>query len=111
MGLCIHEHFCGKAELERAFQWYKRIPGKVIDNRGFKVLWDFNLPYNRMVDARRPDIIFVDKQAKEAKVTDIAVPVESRVKDKELKKIEKYQVLCDKIGKVWKLKKVAVVQL
>ena len=49
-----------KAELERAFQWYKLIPGQVVENGGFKVLWDFILPYNRMFDARRPDIIFVD---------------------------------------------------
>ena len=32
---------------------------------GFKVLWDFSVQCNRMVEARRPDIIFVDKQARE----------------------------------------------
>ena len=33
-----------------------------------------------MVEARRPDIIFVDKQAKEAKIIDIALPGDARVK-------------------------------
>lgn len=56
----MHWQLCGKAELERAFQWYKLILGQVVENGGFKVLWDFILPYNRMFDARRPDIIFVD---------------------------------------------------
>ena len=43
-----------------------------------------------MVEARRPDIIFVDNQAKEAKIKDIAIPEDPRVKDKELEKIERY---------------------
>ena len=40
-----------------------------------------------MVETRRPDIIFVDKQAKEAKIIDIALPGDARVKDKELENI------------------------
>jgi len=44
-----------------------------------------------MVESRGLDIIFVhDKQAKEAKILDIDIPVDARVKDKELEKIEKY---------------------
>ena len=110
-GGSVHWQLCGKAKLERAFQWYKLIPGQVVENAGFKNLWDLNLPYNRMVDARRPDIIFYDKQAKEAKVIDMALPGNSRVKDKKLEKTEKYQLLCEKIGKVWKMKKVTVVPI
>ena len=61
-----------------------------------------------MVEARRPDIIFVDKQAKVAKIINIAIPGDGRVKDNELEKIEKYQFLREKIGKLRKLKKVTV---
>ena len=39
------------------------------------------------VIAKRPDIIFVDKQAKEAKFIDIVLPGDTRVKDKELENI------------------------
>ena len=45
-----------------------------------------------MLEARRPDIVFVDKQAMEAKITDIAIPGYARVKDKGVEKIEKLQV-------------------
>ena len=38
-------------------------------------------------------IIFVDKRAKEAKIIDIAIRGDARVKDKELEKIEKSQFL------------------
>ena len=44
---------------------------------------------DRMVEARRPDIIFVDEQAKEAKSIDIANPGDARVKDKEMEKINR----------------------
>ena len=62
-----------------------------------------------MVEARKPDIIFVDKQAREAKIIDIAIPGDARVKDKELEKIEKYQLLREERGNMWRLKKVTVV--
>ena len=61
-----------------------------------------------MVEARRSNIILVDKQAKVAKIIKIAIPGDARVKDKELEKIEKYQFLREEIGKLWKMKKVTV---
>ena len=81
----------------------------MVENEGFKVLWDFNVQCDRIVEVRRPDIIFVDKGANEATIIDIAIPGDARVKDKELEKIEKYQLLREEIGKMWKLKKVTVV--
>jgi len=83
--MCIWQ-LCGKTELERAEQWYKHTLGQVVENTGFKVLWDFNVQCDMVVEARRLDIIFVDKQAKEAKIIDIAIPGDARVKDKELEK-------------------------
>ena len=46
-----------------------------------------------VIGCRRPEIIFVDKRAKEAKTIDIAIRGDARVKDKELEKIEKSQFL------------------
>ena len=56
----------------------------MVENKGFKVLWDFNVQCDRMVKARRPEIGFVDKQAMEAKIISIAIAGDARVKDKEL---------------------------
>ena len=64
---------------------------------------------DRIVEARRLDIVFVNKQAKEAMIVDVGVPGDGQVKDKELEKIEKYQLLREEIRKLWKLKKVTVV--
>ena len=43
------------------------------------------------------------------KIIDIAVPGDSRVKEKELEKIEKYQMLREEIGHVWQMNKVTVI--
>ena len=45
------------------------------------------------IGCRRPEIILVDKRAKEAKIIDIAICGDARVKDKELEKIEKSEFL------------------
>ena len=46
---------------------------RVVENEGFNVVWDFNVQCNMMVEARRPYIVFVDKQAMEAKIIDIVI--------------------------------------
>ena len=62
-----------------------------------------------MVEARRPDIVFVDKKKREIKILDVAVPGDGRVKDKELEKIEKYLLLKEEVGRIWGMKKVKVI--
>ena len=62
-----------------------------------------------MVEARRPDIVFVDKKKREIKILDVAVPGDGRVTDKELEKIEKYQLLKEEVGRIWGMKKVKVI--
>ena len=48
---------------------------------------------------------------KERKVViiDVAIPGDDRVKDKELEKLEKYELLKNEIAKVWCMQKVFVV--
>ena len=62
----VHWQLCRKAELEQTDKWYKHTPERVLENEGFKVLCDFNIQCDRIVEARRLDIVFVNKQAKEA---------------------------------------------
>ena len=45
-----------------------------------------NIESNQVIEARRPDIAFINKEEKEVKITDEAVPGDARVKDKELEK-------------------------
>ena len=68
-----------------------------------------NIQCDRRVEARRPDIVFVDKKQREVVIIDVAIPGDDRVKDKELEKVKKYQLLKDEIAKVWQMRKVIVV--
>ena len=62
-----------------------------------------------MIEARRPDIIVIDKKERKGLIIDIAVPADVRVEEKEREKVEKYQDLKREIGRLWNLKKVEVV--
>ena len=59
---------------------------------------------DRKIGARRPDIVFIHKKEREVVIINVAIQGDDRVKDKELEKLEKYQLL-----KVWRMRKVIVV--
>ena len=56
--MCLWQ-LCGKTKLEWAEQWYKHTLEQVVENRGFKVLWNFSVQCDRMVEARKLDIIWI----------------------------------------------------
>ena len=94
--------------LERAKSWYEQKPEGVVESETFKVLWDFTVQCERKIDAKRPDIVFIDKE-REVVITGVAIPGDDRVEGKELEKLEKYQLLKDEIAKLWRMRKVIVV--
>ena len=105
----IHWQLCGKCGLERANNWYEQKPERVVESENSKILWDFTIQCDRKIEARRPDIDFIDKKEREVVIIDVAIPGDDRVKDKELEKVEKYQLLKDEIEKVWRMRKVIVI--
>ena len=64
----------------------------------FKILWDFTIQCDQKTEARRPDIVFIDKKKREVVMINVAIPGDDRVKEKELEKVEKYQLLKDEIA-------------
>ena len=80
-----------------------------MESENFKILWDFTIQCDRIIDARRPDIVFIHKKEREVFIIDVAIPGDDRLKDKELEKFDKYQQLKDEIAKVWRMRKVIVV--
>ena len=103
--------FIGSFEggFERADKSYEQKPDAVIENENVTLLRDFTIQCDRVIEARRPDIVLVDKRSKEVKIIDIAVPGDSRVKEEELEKIEKYQMLREEIRCIWHVNKVTVI--
>ncbi|XP_063593739.1 uncharacterized protein LOC134770710 [Penaeus indicus] len=69
----------------------------------------FSAKCDREIEARRPDIVVVDKQKREVKIIDIAIPGDVRVCEKEIEKIDKYKPLKDEIARLWQMQKVTVI--
>ena len=95
-----HWQLCGKRGLERANNWYEQKPERVVESVKSKILWDFTIQCDQKIEVRRPDIVFIDTKEREVVIIDIAIPGDDRVKDKELEKVEKYQLLKGEIAKV-----------
>ena len=93
---------CGKCGLERTNNWYEQKPEGVVESENFKILWDFTVQCDREIEARRPDIVSIDKKETEVVITDVGIPGDDRVKVKELEKLETFQL-------VWRMQKVIVV--
>ena len=68
-----------------------------------KMLWDINIQFHNVIQARRQDI---DKKKRKGIIIDIDVPADVRVGEVEREKVGKYQDLKREIGKMWKLKMV-----
>ena len=68
------------------------------------MLWDFNIQTDHVIEARRPDLVVVDKKERSCKIIDFSVPGDSRIEEKEQNKIEKYQELERKLQKIWNVK-------
>ena len=81
----------------------------MLESENFTTLRHFTIQCDRKIEARRLDLVFIDKKKREVVIIDVAIPGDDRVKDKELEKLEKYQLLKDEIAKVWRMRKVIVV--
>ena len=76
--LYMHWQMCGKAELAIERTDGTNTPERVVQNESLKVLWGFNVKCDRIFEARGPDIDFMNKQAMEAKIIDIAILGDAR---------------------------------
>ena len=50
-------------------------------------------------EARRPDLMIIYKKSKSCQTTDVAIPEDGRVTEKEDEKVEKYQDLAREVGR------------
>ena len=101
----VHWKLCEKHNLERKDKWYEHCPEGVVEDHDVGLIWDINIQCDNVVEARRPDLILVDKKAKLCVIIDVAIPRDCRIHDKEIEKIEKYQNLKKELKRLWSLKK------
>ena len=75
----IRWELCGVHGLDRADKCYEHQPQSVSETDKTKVLWDFNIQCDNVIEARRPDIVVVGKEDRVCKIFDVAVPADGRV--------------------------------
>ena len=68
------------------------------------MLRDFSVQTDDVIEAQRLDLVVDDKKERSCKIIDFAVPVDSRIEEKEKDKIEKYQYLGRELQKIWNVK-------
>ena len=86
----VHWKLCEKHNLERKDKWYEHFPERVVEDGDVKLTWDINIQCDNVMEARRPDLILVDTNAKSCVIIDVAVPCDYRIREKEIEKFEKY---------------------
>ena len=104
LGKIVHWKLARKCNFEAGDKWYEHEPESVLENEDYKILWDFSIQTDHVIEARRPDLVVVDKKERSCKIIDFAVPGYSRIEEKEKDKIEKYQELGRELQKIWNVK-------
>ena len=100
----IHWDLCKRYGVKMQSKWYDHVPEKVEETDRVKILWDFNIQTDHVIEHRRPDVVVLDKHEKMCHLIDIAVPGDSRVEAKENEKVQKYQDLARELRKLWQVK-------
>ena len=86
VGTAIHWELCKQLEFNHADKWYEHKPESVLENEKSQLLWDFEVQTDHHIEARRPDLIIVDKEKKTCQIVDFAIPGDHRVEIKEREK-------------------------
>ena len=104
LGKIIHWKLARKCNFEAGDKWYEHEPESILEIEGYKILWDFSIQTDHFIEARRTDLVIVDKKERICKTIDFAVPGDIRIAEKEKDRIEKYQDLGRKLQKIWNVK-------
>ena len=99
----VHWSLCRKYGIKVTSEWYKHTAEKVMESEQAKLLWDYNIMTDKVITARRPDIVVVRKADNHCQLIDIAVPGDTRVEDKENEKVDKYQDLAREVRTIWRV--------
>ena len=104
LGKIVQWKLARKCNFEAGDKWYEHEPESVLEIEDYKILWDFSIQTDHVIEVQRPDLVVVDKKRKTCKIIDFAVPGDSGIEEKEKEKIEKYQDLRRELQKIWNVR-------
>jgi len=62
-------------------------------NDEVKLLWDFNIWNDKVISARRPDIVVINKPHNAVQLIDVSVPADHHVVSKEIERLRSTKTL------------------
>ena len=71
----------------------------VVENDTHKLRWHFDIHYDHLISARRPDLIIINKMKTTYKIVDFAISADHRIKLEECEKKNKYLDLARELKK------------
>ena len=83
LGKIAHWKVARKCNFEAGDKWHEQEPESVLENEDYKILRDFSIQTDHVIEARRPDLVVVDKKDRSCKIIDFVVPGDSRIEEKE----------------------------
>ena len=95
----VHLELCQKFGLIGEVKWYYHKPAIVVENDRIKILSDFNIQADHVIQHRKPDIVVLYKNERKCHFIDIAVPGDKRTELKEQEKIYNYTELRQEVKK------------
>ena len=75
IGKRIYWEICRVNAIHVKSKWFEYQPEAVIENDSCKIFWDFIVQTDHFITARRPDMIFIDKEHHECQIFDFAIPM------------------------------------
>ena len=67
----------------------------------WKILWDVTIQTDHIIEARRPDMVILDKTKNECKIIDLACLFESRIEEREKDNMKGYNDWKRELKKIW----------
>ena len=101
----MHTHKHTHTQTHTHRHTHTHTPDKLLEIDNVKILWDFSVETDRKLEKNESDILIVDKQKGECYIIYVACPFDTRVKEKEQEKVERYHKLKREIGRLWQCKK------
>ena len=74
---------CRKVGFDVNEKWYKHESEKVVENNSWKILQDVEVQTDHVIEARRPDMVIIDKTKNEFKIIDVTCLFDSRIAERE----------------------------
>ena len=74
VGRYVYWQFCEIIGFSRARHCYEHEPENVVKNENFRILWEFTIQCDHIIETGRPDIAVTDKVKKKTMIIDKLLP-------------------------------------